>query len=154
MVTLTNALKEADVVIGALRAEKGKGICVVTDEMVSQMKPDSVIIDVSMDQGGCFETSEMTTHKNPTFRKYDIVHYCVPNIASRVARTASVALSNIFTPILLQIADHGGIEDQIFSHAWFMKGVYTYKGNVTNPHIARKFNLKHRDLNLLIAARF
>ncbi len=154
MVTLTNALKEADVVIGALRAEKGKGICVVTDEMVSQMKPDSVIIDVSMDQGGCFETSEMTTHKNPTFRKYDIVHYCVPNIASRVARTASVALSNIFTPILLQIADQGGIEDQIFSHAWFMKGVYTYKGNVTNPHIARKFNLKHRDLNLLIAARF
>ena len=152
--TLASALKEADVVIGALRVEKGKGICVVTDEMVSQMKPDSVIIDVSMDQGGCFETSEMTTHKNPTFRKYDVIHYCVPNIASRVARTASIALSNIFTPILLQIADHGGIEDLIFSHSWFLKGVYTYKGNVTNPHIARKFNLKHRDLNLLIAARF
>ena len=152
--TLSTALTEADVVIGALRFEKGKSICVVTDEMVSRMKPESVIIDVSMDQGGCFETSEMTTHKAPTFRKYDVVHYCVPNIASRVAGTASVALSNILTPILLQIADDGGIEDMIFAHSWFMKGVYTFKGNVTNQHVARKFNLKHRDLNLLMAARF
>ncbi len=151
---LTTALKEADVVIGALRLEKGRSICVVTDEMVAQMKPDSVIIDVSIDQGGCFESSEMTTHKNPVFRKYDVIHYCVPNIASRVARTASIALSNILTRILLQIADHGGIEDMIFAHSWFMKGVYTFKGNVTNQHIARKFNLKHHDLNLLMAARF
>lgn len=152
--TLATALKRADVVIGALRVEEGKEICVVSDEMVAQMNPDSVIIDVSIDQGGCFETSEMTTHKNPIFRKYDIIHYCVPNIASRVARTASIALSNIFTPILLQIADQGGIGDMIFAHNWFMKGVYTYKGNVTNQHIASKFNLKHRDLNLLMAARF
>lgn len=151
---LTTALKEADVVIGALRLEKGKGICVVTEEMVGQMKPESVIIDVSMDQGGCFETSEMTTHKNPVFRKYDVVHYCVANIASRVARTATIALSNILTPILLQIADHGGIEDMIFAQGWFMKGVYTFKGNVTNQHVARKFGLKHRDLNLIMAARF
>ncbi len=151
---LTTALKEADVVIGALRLEKGKSICVVTEEMVGQMKPESVIIDVSMDQGGCFETSKLTTHKNPIFRKFDVVHYCVANIASRVARTATIALSNILTPILIQIADHGGIEDMIFAQAWFMKGVYTFKGNVTNQHVARKFNLKHRDLNLIMAARF
>ncbi|MEQ9424298.1 MAG: alanine dehydrogenase [Cyclobacteriaceae bacterium] len=152
--TLSNALKDADVVIGALRIEKGKSICVVTDEMVAHMKPDSIMIDVSIDQGGCFESSDMTTHKNPVFRKHDVIHYCVPNIASRVARTASVALSNIFTPILLQVADHGGIQDMIFAHGWFMKGVYTFKGNLTNQHIARKFNMKHRDLNLLMAATF
>ncbi len=151
---LTTALKAADVVIGALRLEKGKGICVVTEDVVAQMKAESVIIDVSMDQGGCFETSEMTTHKNPVFRKYDVVHYCVANIASRVARTATIALSNILTPILLQIANQGGIEDMIFAQSWFMKGVYTFKGNVTNQHVAGKFGLKHRDLNLIMAARF
>ena len=151
---LSTALKEADVVIGALRFEKGKSICVVSEEMVAEMKSDSLIIDVSIDQGGCFETSDMTTHKSPIFTKYDVIHYCVPNIASRVARTATIALSNILTPIILQIADHGSIDEMIFAHGWFMKGVYTYKGNVTNLHLARKFNLKHRDLNLLMAARF
>jgi len=150
--TLSTALKEADVVIGALRIEKGESICVITEDMVSQMRPESVIIDVSIDQGGCFETSEMKTQKNPIFRKYGVIHYCVPNIASRVARTATIALSNIFTPIVLQVAGHGGIQNMILSQTWFMRGVYTFKGNVTNPHIASKFNMKHRDLNLLMGA--
>lgn len=151
---LEESLKIADVVIGALRAEKGKMRYLVTEEMVSQMKPGSVIIDVSIDQGGCFETSEITTHQNPVFTKYGIIHYCVPNIASRVARTATTALSNIFTPILLELSESGGLDEMIFSQKWFLKGVYTYKGNLTNATISQKIGLKYTDLNLLMAARF
>ncbi len=103
--TLEQSLRSADVVIGALRPEKGRARCVVTEEMVASMKSGAVIIDVSIDQGGCIETSETTSHNNPTFRKYDVIHYCVPNIASRAARTATTALSNILTPILLKVAD-------------------------------------------------
>jgi alanine dehydrogenase len=152
-ITLSKNLTRADVVIGAKRWEKGRGRFVVTEEMVSQMKPGSVIIDVSIDQGGCIETSELTTHDKPVFRKYGIIHYCVPNIASRVARTASMAFSNILAPILLETGDAGGIQEMIFNCKWFMKGVYTYKGSLTNADIANKFNMKHKDLNLLMAAR-
>jgi alanine dehydrogenase len=152
--SLTNALKNADVLIGAVRAEKGRAKIIVTEEMIAQMNPGSVVIDVSIDQGGCIETSILTDHMRPTFRKYDVIHYCVPNIASRVPRTASSALSNIFAPILLQVADAGGVDDMIFTHQWFMKGIYCYRGSLTNIHLARKFNLKHKDLNLLMAARF
>lgn len=152
-VTLSNSLKVADVVIGAIRAEKGRNRCVVTEEMVMNMKAGSILMDVSIDQGGCVETSQLTTHRNPVFRKHDVIHYCVPNIPSRVARTATTAFSNIFTPILLQAADVGGIDEMIFSYKWFMNGVYTYKGFLSNAHVARKFNLKHKDLNLLMAAR-
>lgn len=153
-ITLSDTLKSADVVIGALRAEKGRARHVVTEEMVSKMKPDSLIIDLSIDQGGCVETSEITTLKKPAFRKHDVIHYCVPNVASRVAHTATNALSNIFTPTILRAAEEGGIEEMIFSHKWFMKGVYTYKGGLTNESVARKFGLKHKNIELLLAARF
>jgi alanine dehydrogenase len=152
-VTLSESLKQADVVIGALRAEKGKARHVISEEMVSQMKPDSLIIDLSIDQGGCVATSEITSHDKPVFRKYDVIHYCVPNVASRVAHTASNALSNIFTPTILRAAEEGGVEEMIFSHKWFMKGVYTYKGGLTNESIARKFGMKYRSIELLMAAR-
>src|SRR5690554_396874 len=152
--TLGKAIKEADVVIGALRAEKGRIKMVVSEEMVSQMMEGSVIIDVGIDQGGCIETSKMTSHDEPIFSKYDITHYCVPNIASRVSRTASVALSNIFTPILLQMAEHGGAEEMIYNYKWFMKGVYTYRGSLTNAHLGRKFSMPHKELQLLMAARY
>ncbi|WKN32786.1 alanine dehydrogenase [Porifericola rhodea] len=152
--TLSESLEDADVVIGAVRSEKGTNRMIVTEEMVANMKEESVIIDVSIDQGGCIETSHLTSLKNPVFRKYNIIHYCVPNIASRVARTATNAFSNIFTPILLQTADLGGIEEMIFHHRWFMHGVYTYHGSLTNAAIGKKFGLKFRDLNLLMAARF
>jgi alanine dehydrogenase len=150
---LSDALKRADVVIGALRAEEGLTPCVVTEEMVSKMKPDSIIIDVSIDQGGCFETSRMTTHQDPVFRKYGVIHYGVPNIASRVAHTATSALSNILTPMVLRAADLGGMEEMIFTKEWFMKGVYCYKGAVTNKNIARMLNLPHKDLALFKMAR-
>ncbi|MFD2037134.1 alanine dehydrogenase [Belliella marina] len=153
-ITLAQALREADVVIGALRAEKGRNKIVVTEEMVAAMMPGSVVIDVSIDQGGCIETAQMTSHSKPTYLKHDIIHYCVPNIASRVSRTASVALSNIFTPILLQMSDLKGAEEMIFNYKWFMKGVYTYRGSLTNAHLARKFLMTHKELQLLLAARY
>ena len=152
-ITLGDTLKTADVVIGALRAEKGKARHVITEEMVTQMKPDSLIIDLSIDQGGCVETSEITTLSKPVFRRHGVIHYCVPNVASRVAHTAANALSNIFTPTILRAAEEGGVEAMIFSHKWFMKGVYTYKGGLTNEHVARKFGLKHKNIELLMAAR-
>jgi alanine dehydrogenase len=152
--TLIDSLKSADLVIGAIRAEKGEHRIIVTEEMVSSMKPDSIIIDVSIDQGGCFETSRLTTHSNPVYKKFGVIHYCVPNIASRVARTATNAFSHIFTPVLLQIAKAGSIEDMIFANRWFMKGVYTFKGNITNAEIGTKFKLKCKDLSLFIGTRF
>jgi len=152
-VTLSETLKTADVVIGALRAEKGRTRHVVSEEMVKDMKPDSLIIDLSIDQGGCVATSEITSHAKPVFRKYDVIHYCVPNVASRVANTATTALSNIFTPTILRASEEGGIEEMIFAHKWFMKGVYTYKGNLTNESIARKFKMKFKNIELLMAVR-
>jgi alanine dehydrogenase len=152
-ITLSESLKTADVVIGALRAEKGRARHVVSEEMVSQMKPDSLIIDLSIDQGGCIATSEITTHAKPTFRKHGVIHYCVPNIASRVAHTATTALSNIFTPTILRASEEGGVDEMIFSHKWFMKGVYTFKGGLTNESIGRKFGLKYKNIELLLAAR-
>lgn len=152
--TLSDTLRSADVLIGALRAEKGRTRHVVSEEMVASMKPDSIIIDVSIDQGGCIATSEITTLGKPIYKKHDVIHYCVPNIASRVAHTAATALSNIFTPTILRAAEEGGVDKMIFSHKGFMKGVYTYSGGLTNESLARKFNMKHKNIELLVAARF
>lgn len=152
--SLAQALAEADVVIGALRAEKGRNKIVVTEEMVANMIHGSIVIDVGIDQGGCIETARMTTHEDPIYQIHDIIHYCVPNIASRVARTASYSLSNIFTPLILQMADLGGAEEMIFNYKWFLRGVYTYRGSLTNAFLARKFGLNHKELQLLLAARY
>jgi alanine dehydrogenase len=151
--TLTEAIRRADVVIGAIRPEDGLAACVITEEMVSKMKPNSVIIDVSIDQGGCSETSRMTTHKNPTYKVYDVIHYCVPNVASRVANTASTSLSNVFLPMLLRAGLTNGIEEMMFNNRWFMKGVYAHRGTLTNAYIAKKYDMRYKDLSLLLAAR-
>ncbi|KAA9339691.1 alanine dehydrogenase [Hymenobacter busanensis] len=151
--TLNQQIRRADVVIGCLNAEDGRIPFMVPEEAVASMAPGSVIIDVSIDQGGCFETSEITTHSKPVFRKYDVIHYCVPNIASRVPRTATTALSNIFTPILQQISQHGGINEALFADEHFRSGVYLYKGSLTNATIARRFNLRYKELGLMIAVR-
>ncbi|MDR7129297.1 alanine dehydrogenase [Algoriphagus sp. 4150] len=152
--SLNQALSEADVVIGALRAEKGRNKIVVSEEMVANMMHGSIIIDVAIDQGGCIETGRMTSHEDPVYQIHDITHYCVPNIASRVARTASYSLSNIFTPIILQMADLGGAEEMIFNYKWFLRGVYTYRGSLTNAYLGRKFGISHKELQLLLAARY
>jgi len=149
---LQKALQSADVAIGCLWSEDGRSQTVVSEDMVAQMKPFSVIVDVCIDQGGCFETSEITTHEKPVFTKYDVIHYGVPNINSRVSRTASYALSNILTPILLDLADSGGITDYLWGNPAARSGVYIYKGNLTNKHIGSRLNIYHKDIDLLIAA--
>ena len=149
---LTKALQRADVVIGAIRAPHGKTPCVVSEDMVKKMKEGSVIVDVSIDQGGCFETSKVTSHNKPTFEKHGVIHYCVPNIASRVSRTASFTLSNTFTPILLQIGDGGGIEKMLRINEGFRHGVYIYNGILTSSFLGETFNLPYKDMGLLRAA--
>ena len=150
---LSKALKRADVVIAALRIGDGKVPCIVSEEMVSQMKKGAVVVDVSIDQGGCFETSEITTHKNPIFIKHGVVHYCVPNIASRVSRTASMAISNILTPILLSIAEEGGVENTIRKNKYLRNGVYTYHENLTNKVLSKNFSIPFVDLDLIMENR-
>ncbi len=151
-IVLEKAITTCDVAIGAIRAEDGRSPCIVSEATVSRMKPNSVIIDVSIDQGGCFETSEVTNHTHPVFRKYDVIHYCVPNIASRVARTATYALTNIFAPILLEIGEQGGVKNLIWQKAGIREAVYIYQGNLTNKHIAERFSLQYKDLDLLIVS--
>ena len=149
---LEKHLKSADVVIGALRAAKGRTPCIVTETMVSEMKTSSVIIDVSIDQGGVFETSDVTNHTKPVFRKHGVIHYCVPNIPSRVARTASYAFSNIFQQILMSMGDEGGFDSIVRKDAGVRNGVYVYNGILTNQYLGETFNLPFKDINLLMAA--
>ena len=149
---LQKALRRADVVIGALRSNDKRTPCVVSEQMVSQMKDGSVIIDVSIDQGGCFETSQLTNHAKPTFNKYGVVHYCVPNIPSRVARTASYSLSNLLTPIILKAGDFGGLDNVIVSDVGLRQGVYICHGMLTNKMVAEWFNLDYKEIDLLIAS--
>jgi len=129
---LAKAIRRADVVIGALRSPIGKSPCVVTESMIESMKEGSVVVDVSIDQGGCFETSRVTNHNEPTFIKHGVIHYCVPNIASRVSRTASFALSNIFSPLILEMGDKGGVSELIRAQRGFRNGVYVYRGILTS----------------------
>jgi alanine dehydrogenase len=147
---LAKAIRRADVVIGALRSPIGRTPCVVSEEMIESMKSGSVLVDVSIDQGGCFETSRVTNHIDPTFIKHGVVHYCVPNIASRVSRTASFALSNTFSPMILEMGEKGGVNDLIRTHSGFRNGVYMYKGILTNEVLGKVFDLKYKDIHLLL----
>jgi len=147
---LAKALRRADVVIGAVRSSLGRTPCVVSEDMVQNMKPGSVIVDVSIDQGGCFETSRITNHNEPTYVKHDVIHYCVPNIASRVSRTASFALSNIFSPVLLEMGDQGGCKELIVKDPGFRSGVYMYQGVLTSEVLGKVFDLKYKNIELLV----
>ncbi len=149
---LKAALAQADVAIGALRSEHGRTPMVVTEEMVSEMKAGAVIVDISIDRGGTFETSEVTTHTDPVFKKYGVIHYCVPNIASSVPRTASQALSNIFGPLLLSMGDGGGFEEVIKKDLGVRHGVYLYNGAITSQMLSEAFKLPYKDLDILLAA--
>ncbi len=146
---LEKALMRCDVAIGAVRSEKGRTATVVTEDMVSKMKAGSVIVDVSIDQGGCFETSELTNHEKPVFQKYDVIHYCVPNIASRVSRTASFSLSNILAPLLLEIGDSGGVDEILAKNEGVRQGLYIYKGALVNRPIGEWFDLGYTEAGLL-----
>ncbi|PRX50637.1 alanine dehydrogenase [Salegentibacter salegens] len=146
---LSKAIKRCDVLIGAVRG-KNRSPVLITEDMVTSMKRGAVIIDVSIDMGGCIETSEITTHDKPIFTKHNILHYCVPNIPSRYARTSSLSISNIFTPYLLHIAEEGGLENTLRFNKGLRNGLYFYHGILTNKSIADWFDLSYRDINLLI----
>ncbi len=146
---LTKALRRCDVLIGAVRSE-GRTPTIVSEEMVELMKKGAVIIDVSIDSGGIVETSEITSHDVPTKIKHDVIHYGVPNIPSRVSRTASLSISNYFTPYLLDIADRGGLESAIPTDKGLQAGIYLYHGILTSKAVGEYFNLPHKDIDLLI----
>lgn len=147
---LESELYTADVVIGAVHAKSGRTPIIVSESMVQKMRPGSVIIDVSIDQGGCFATSRITTHDAPTFEQHGVIHYCVPNMSSNISRTASFAVSNILTPMLLRAADASSFEHIMYKSPGLRHGVYVYKGSLTNAHIGKQFNIKSTDLELLI----
>jgi len=150
---LAKQLKTCDVAVGALSSSGGRTPIVVSEEMVSQMRTGSVVVDVSIDRGGCFETSEITSHEKPVITKYGVIHYCVPNIPSGFARTASQAVSNVLMPLLLEIGDEGGLEKLVWHKFNIRSGIYLFKGSLTNIHLSQRFNLKYTDLNLLIASQ-
>jgi alanine dehydrogenase len=150
---LAKQLKTCEVAVGALGSETGRTPIVATEEMVSSMRTGSVIIDVSIDRGGCFETSEITTHENPVYKKYGVIHYCVPNIPSGFARTASQAISNVIMPLLLEAGEDGGFERMVWHQIHLRSGIYMFKGALTNFYLSERFGLKYTDLNLLIASQ-
>lgn len=150
---LAKQLKSCEVAVGALNSAGGRTPMVVTEEMVSNMRTGSVILDVSIDRGGCFETSEITSHEQPVFIKYGVIHYCVPNIPSGFARTASQAISNVLMPLLLEAGEEGGFEKLLWHKVHLRSGIYMFKGALTNFYLSERFDLKYTDLNLLIASQ-
>ena len=146
---LMKALRRCDVAIGALKGTNRAPV-VVTEEMVGKMKNGAVIIDVSVDTGGCFETTEITSHDQPTKMKHGVIHYGVPNIPARYPKTASISISNIFTPYLLNIAETGGLENAIRFDSGLKNGLYFYRGILTNKAVANWFSLPYSDLNILL----
>jgi alanine dehydrogenase len=151
--TLAMELKLADVAVGAIHAPLGRTPLLVSEEMVQSMRPGSVIIDVSIDQGGCFETSEITNHTHPVFRKYGVTHYCVPNIPSRVSNTASEALSSIMSGVLLDSGEHGGLETHLWLDRGLRAGVYCYHGQLTNKYLSEVFGIGYTNLDLVASSR-
>ena len=149
---LSNALKTADVVIGALYLENGNSVPIVSEQMVESMKGGSVIIDISIDKGGCFETSKVTNHDNPVFKKHGVTHYCVPNISSRTPHTSSYALSNYFAPLIIRMFEEGGLNQLIINDSGIRAGTYVYNGKLTFKSIAEKYGMHFQNLNLMLAA--
>jgi alanine dehydrogenase len=147
---MRKALKSADAVLAAMPVGMPPSFR-IPEEMVEKMKPGSVIVDLNVSQGGCFETSHCTDLNNPAFVEHGVVHYCVPNLPAIASRTASIALSNVLIPILISIGEIGGIDNYIKSSRSFRKGVYIYNGILTNPALADKFNLPYKDIDLLLA---
>jgi len=144
---ILDALQRADVLIGAIKG-KSRTPIIITEPMIQMMQEGSVFIDVSIDRGGVSETSELTTHSNPVIVKHGVVHYGVPNIPARYARTASLSLSNIFLPYLLDIGEKGGIDGAARINRGLRRGIYIYKGILTNKSVADWFEMKYKDINL------
>ena len=145
---LKKALMRCDVLIGAMRGETRSPV-VVSEDMVQLMKRGSVIVDTSIGTGGCIETIQVTTLDNPTYIKHNILHYGVPNLPSRYARTASFSLSNIVMPYLLKIGEEGGIENTLQIDKGLRNGLYLYHGILTDTTISKWFGIPCKPLHLL-----
>lgn len=149
---LINAFKSADVVIGAMRYINNPVRQVISEDVVMSMKKGALIIDLRVNQGGCFETTCYLPEEHPcVFEKHDVIHYCKPNVSSRVARTTSMSLSNIFTPMLIGISEHGGIMGSAKTNPLFRSGLYMYSGKLVNSYVARYFNQNSNDIDLYLA---
>ncbi len=148
---ISAAVKSADVIIGAAMVEGSRAPCWVTEMMVAGMKPGSVIVDTVIDQGGCVETSRLTSHSNPVFKEYDVTHYCVPNMPAMVAHTATYALNNVLVPYIISIGDAGGIRESLWQNSALRNGTYTYRNRLTKKPLADMFDLEHRDIDILLA---
>lgn len=149
---LKKALKSADVLIGAIELEDLRPWYYITEEMVKSMKKGSVVIDLSIDRGGCIETTECRALRDPVYEKHGVIHFSAWNLPSRVARTASIALSNIFNPLLQNIAESGGIIHLLKKERGIRNGVYLFNGILTNETLGQKFGAISKDLDLLISA--
>lgn len=150
---LSSALKYADVLIGAALFEGERAPVLVSEPMVSSMKPGSVIVDTVIDQGGCIATSRSTTHSEPTYMEHEVIHYCVPNIPSNVARTATYALNNVIVPYLLAIGDAGGIQECLWTNTALRNGTYVYKKHLTKKSLSQIFDMPYREIEMLIASQ-
>ncbi len=149
---IRSAVLSADVIIGAAMSAGQRSPVLVTEEMVSGMRPGAVVVDAMIDQGGCIETSRPTTHSHPTFRVHDVIHYCVPNMPSNAARTATYSLSNVLVPYLLSIGDVASINDALWNNVGLRSGTYVYRRHLTKKSLASMFGMAHRDIELLIAS--
>ena len=149
---LKKALKSADVLIGAIELEDLRPWYYITEEMIKTMKKGAVVIDLSIDRGGCIETTECRTLRDPVYEKHGVIHFSAYNLPSRVARTASIALSNIFNPLFQNIAETGGIIQLLKNDRGIRSGVYLFNGILTNETLGQKFGAISKDLDLLISA--
>jgi alanine dehydrogenase len=149
---MVKALRSADVLIGAIRREEDQPVFFITEEMVREMKKGSVVIDISIDRGGCIETSELRTQLDPVFVKHGVIHYCVPNIPSRVARTASIAISNVFAPLIQGMGESGGMDKHFKENVGLRHGIYIYNGILTSETIGERLGIPSKDMDLLMAA--
>ena len=144
-------IRDADLVVGAVLVTGAKAPWVVTEEMVKTMQPGSVIVDVSMDQGGCIQTSMPTKHSNPVFVKHGVTHYCVTNMPGAYPRTSTIALTNMTLQYLLKLASNG-FEKTMKEDNGFAKGVNTHKGFIIYKQVADTLNMndKFRELKEII----
>jgi len=147
--SIAEAVKRADVVIGAVLVKGAKAPCLVTREMVATMKPGSVIVDVAVDQGGCVETTHPTSHSDPTFLVNGVLHYCVPNIPGAVPRTSTYGLSNATLPYAVKLANKGFLQ-AVKEDSALVKGVNTYQGHITYKAVAEALDMPYRPLSEII----
>ncbi|MBT8381848.1 MAG: alanine dehydrogenase [Ignavibacteriaceae bacterium] len=145
--TISRGVRFADVLIGAVLIKGEKTPHVVNEEMVKQMKKGAVIVDVSIDQGGCIETSRITTISNPVFSIHNVIHYCVPNMPTLVSRTASYGLTNSSLEYILSIAENG-LSNALMEDKGLTKGVCTYNGNCTNEFLANSFDFNYKKIHI------